>query len=57
MQRVAARERGPVRVGELLPEILARYGVSATNTPAKRRPHPMAAAWLGQETLAELAEA
>ena len=55
--RVAAHEKGPVRIGEVLPAILERYGL---DTPlVRRKPRTkvqMAAVWLGQQSLAELAE-
>lgn len=56
--RVAAHQRGPVKIGQLLPTLLERYGV---DTPLMQRKAPpqveAAAVWLGQQTLAELAEA
>ncbi|HTN77325.1 MAG TPA: hypothetical protein VL096_18830 [Pirellulaceae bacterium] len=57
ISRVPASRREPVRIGELLPDVLARYGLLMEERPAApRRVHPMAAAWLGQSTLAELAD-
>ena len=55
---VEASRREPVRIGALLAEVLARYGVSAVQSAApQRRLHPMAAAWLGRQSLAALADA
>ncbi len=55
--RVAAHEAGPVRIGQLMPAILERYGL---DTPmVRRKPRTqvqMAAVWLGQQSLADLAE-
>lgn len=55
--RIAAHQRGPVQIGLVLPAVLERYGL---DTPLVQRKSPgqvtMAAVWLGQQTLAELAE-
>jgi hypothetical protein len=55
--RVAAHQRGPVKIGQVMPAVLERYGL---DTPLAQRKLPrqvtMAAVWLGQQTLAELAE-
>lgn len=55
---VGVSRREPIRIGALLPEVLTRYGVNTVQpTTTQRTPHPMAAAWLGRQTLATLADA
>lgn len=58
VERAPVINRHPIRIGQLLPEVLARYGMqeARATSPAQRRPAPMAAVRLGQQTLAGLAE-
>jgi hypothetical protein len=55
--RVAVHERGPVQIGQVMPAILERYGLDTPPVRRKlRREIERQAVWLGQNSLAELAE-
>lgn len=55
--RIAAHQHGPVRIGQVLPVVLERYGLETPLVKRKSlRQVQMASLWLGQQSLAELAE-
>lgn len=55
--RVAAHQSGPVKIGQLMPSVLERYGLETPMAKRKSlRQVQMSAVWLGQQTLADLAE-
>lgn len=55
--RIAAHQHGPVKIGQVLPAVLERYGIDTPMTKRKSlRQVQMSAVWLGQQSLAELAE-
>lgn len=55
--RIAAHQNGPVKIGQVLPVVLERYGLETPLVKRKSlRQVQMASVWLGQQSLAELAE-
>jgi hypothetical protein len=55
--RVAAHQRGPVQIGQMMPAILERYGIDTPLVKRKStREVQQAAFWLGQNSLEELAK-
>ena len=54
--RISVSQRGPVRIGQVLPALLERYGVETPRPTVNRLHVQMAAVGLGQKSLASLAE-
>jgi hypothetical protein len=54
--RISVHQRGPVPIGQLMPVLLERYGVEEPRPAENRRKAEWSAVWLGQQSLANLAE-
>lgn len=54
--RISVTQRGPIRIGQVMPALLEHYGVESPKRPVNRLHVQMAAVGLGQKSLASLAE-
>ena len=52
--RISVQTRGPVKIGDVLPALLERYGLETPAPAVARRQVQMSAVWLGQKSLAGL---
>jgi hypothetical protein len=53
--RISVQTRGPVKIGDVVPALLERYGLDPLPAAAAtRRQVQMSAVWLGQKSLAGL---
>ena len=55
--RLATRERGPVRIGQVVDALMVHYDLQPQRPSTDRRQVTRAAVLLGQQSLAELADA